>query len=1357
MAVLRSVAKSDTLERQRQVINLIGLDLYNTTAGDSDLAAGNIKLGDGTASAPSLAFTGQESLGLYRPQSDLVRWVGSTGDLLDIGEQIKFYKNAFAIQKAVFNEGLVVLNAGTNYDEGTYTAVPLIGGTGVEATVDLTVTGIIGSVTTVGSGYDSGTYTNVPVQTDGSGTGALANFDVAGIEGTITNAGSGYDQGYYEDIALTNISGSGTGATALISVDESNTVNDVIISDSGSGYAQGDVLSAAAADIGGGAGFEFTITNVPGTVNNFTVVDGGSGYAAGNNLTLGSTVDVEIDLVADVSEYTLDDVSFIADGANVSVVSGSGALPSTFVGVNYDLNLITFDFPPTASGLSVVRFDKAQYLRSANGSGFEFDISDVGQVTGFDVNVGGSSYEIGDQFGVDPLLLTQPIERIVTSQQEQELTFTSNPSAGSISIGSTLSDPSPAPGTLNFLVTDVETIGSSITRIRGIAQDDRSGDVIPGLPLSGNEVATVEVRDIIFIDGVRQPDLIHYVGDTYRYNVTELSGYYVSQTVDGIHTLYENVSISTTSGVDTVDVSTSIGTFYKGMVLTGAFATSSFPSGVVVSDVVVSGATTTLTLSSAASTTGTGDVTFSGAEYTVGKITEVIGDQTYCTITITSDTDSPLYYYNAASPEGGISLSSGPAVITKNANNPKTFGSGFLLEATDIQQNNLLAINSVSGVVTITDLAGSTGNIGDLTTNNITGGTGALSTSLDVPVITHDTSITVTSPQTKINGDVKFGTDQVTFTTATNVLETTGQIKATSLIVDNIVNIDDNSVFASGEGNDLEIGANGTGRIVKTNGTTAFAVPAGTTGERPPANVAIDGCIRYNTETYQYEGYNSDVSSWTSLGGVRDVDGNTKITAELDVNVNDNILRFYNDGPISAKLSTEYLEFAAVNKIRSIDPTIPAYEEWQPNTFVTDGTYLKYRNNLYLVVGGDGTTDSLSNAPVDTTGNAFSHGNTQLQFIVVAVRDLVFTECLSVQLGPNNDCPLVVSNETKILDNNISSISKDLYITPAADKKVVVSAPTSLVIPAGASGDRGIPAQGSIRYNTTITQFEGYNGASWSSLGGVRDVDGDTYIAPELTPGGDQDTLYFVNQDKSTLEITTTAFNFGEVDTIQSSVTNELNVTVKKVTFGDAIDTSLDHNDNGLFTDRVYLSTTKANLELGVSAGLTNRPMFRITETGEFQSNAYALLADLPYWATFTDNIGSQLNQRDYGFKSQRIELVRGTNDTFNVVLYDNQLVDSCTLEIQAYGRDGTLLAEKEYIQYVITDNRADILYNEISSLQTGPNLVKDIIFEYETPNLAGDTLGNVRVRGTLDDAIPNGDAVRFVFIIRSINNVALI
>ena len=48
-----------------------------------------------------------------------------------------------------------------------------------------------------------------------------------------------------------------------------------------------------------------------------------------------------------------------------------------------------------------------------------------------------------------------------------------------------------------------------------------------------------------------------------------------------------------------------------------------------------------------------------------------------------------------------------------------------------------------------------------------------------------------------------------------------------------------------------------------------------------------------------------------------------------------------------------------------------------------------------------------------------------------------------------------------------------------------------------------------VRFNTTQLQFEGYNGSDFVSLGGVRDVDQDTYILTESAPGQDEDTFEF--------------------------------------------------------------------------------------------------------------------------------------------------------------------------------------------------------------------------------------------------------
>ena len=88
----------------------------------------------------------------------------------------------------------------------------------------------------------------------------------------------------------------------------------------------------------------------------------------------------------------------------------------------------------------------------------------------------------------------------------------------------------------------------------------------------------------------------------------------------------------------------------------------------------------------------------------------------------------------------------------------------------------------------------------------------------------------------------------------------------------------------------------------------AIIIPVGTTSQRPnydadaPNSNGIVGAIRYNIETDQFEGFGTPFDGdfltggyWGSLGGVKDIDGDTYITAQEDSN-DDDILRFINDG-----------------------------------------------------------------------------------------------------------------------------------------------------------------------------------------------------------------------------------------------------------------------------------------------------------------------------------------------------------------------------------------------------------------------------------------------------------------------------
>jgi len=134
---------------------------------------------------------------------------------------------------------------------------------------------------TAGDNYTAGSYTDVPL-TGGSGFDATANVVVKMLLGSITG-GSGYVTGDYPGVSLTG--GSGSGATADIEVDGTGVVSQVTIVNSGTGYAAADVLSAAAADIGGtGSGFSVPVTAANG-ISSVTIVDPGYDYAATDSLS----------------------------------------------------------------------------------------------------------------------------------------------------------------------------------------------------------------------------------------------------------------------------------------------------------------------------------------------------------------------------------------------------------------------------------------------------------------------------------------------------------------------------------------------------------------------------------------------------------------------------------------------------------------------------------------------------------------------------------------------------------------------------------------------------------------------------------------------------------------------------------------------------------------------------------------------------------------------------------------------------------------------------------------------------------------------------------------------------------------
>ena len=126
--------------------------------------------------------------------------------------------------------------------------------------------------------------------------------------------------------------------------------------------------------------------------------------------------------------------------------------------------------------------------------------------------------------------------------------------------------------------------------------------------------------------------------------------------------------------------------------------------------------------------------------------------------------------------------------------------------------------------------------------------------------------------------------------TASSALIADSSSKLDVINVDNVT-INGNDISSTDSNGNLTLTPNGTGMVV-INKTDGFQVPVGTTAQRRASPAT--GQLRYNSTTSQFEGYAA--SSWGSLGGVIDVDQDTKITAESAAGQDEDVLTFFTAG-----------------------------------------------------------------------------------------------------------------------------------------------------------------------------------------------------------------------------------------------------------------------------------------------------------------------------------------------------------------------------------------------------------------------------------------------------------------------------
>ena len=215
--------------------------------------------------------------------------------------------------------------------------------------------------------------------------------------------------------------------------------------------------------------------------------------------------------------------------------------------------------------------------------------------------------------------------------------------------------------------------------------------------------------------------------------------------------------------------------------------------------------------------------------------------------------------------------------------------------------------------------------------------------------------------------------------------------------------------------------------------------------------------------------------------------------------------------------------------------------------------------------------------------------------------------------------------------DTLTNDSGDFTVNPASGV-FRVDGTGSVRIPTGTTAERpGTPTAGMMRYNTDDSVFEGYDGSNWITLTGVYDLDRDTYITAEATPGADDDTIRFYAGGQLVANVNPTRFDVTtlQVDDIQISG-NTLTTT--------GVDQDLILNANGNGSIRIEDFKFEGNAITNI---ISTPIVLRTTGTGYIDvSDAGGFV--LPVGTTANRPVTPLLGMIRYNTADQRVELYDG-------------------------------------------------------------------------------------------------------------------
>lgn len=410
----------------------------------------------------------------------------------------------------------------------------------------------------------------------------------------------------------------------------------------------------------------------------------------------------------------------------------------------------------------------------------------------------------------------------------------------------------------------------------------------------------------------------------------------------------------------------------------------------------------------------------------------------------------------------------------------------------------------------------------------------------------------------------KYFTDMLDHTkgvlTVNSALVVDADGKLDILHVDN-VSINTNTIYTTNTNGDLVLDPNGTGKVEVNSDlyvTGNFSVDGALT---LGSDVGISGTLTVDDAVDFNSTLNVDGQSTLASVNVTDLTDNRIVIVGVDGELEDDANFTFNGTQLNIGLGNFTVQQASGNTqivgTLNVDAqsTLASVnvEDLTNNRIVIVGSSGELEDDANFTFDGTELSIGVGNFTVDqATGNVYALGTLEVDgqgtIASLNVEDLTATRITfagtSGELEDSADLAFIKGTSTLNLtgqlnvdnvriDGNTISITNtdgDLVLTPNGAGIVSVNSTQALKIPVGTLAQRPSGVQGSIRFNITDGRFEGFDGTAWNGLGGVIDVDQNTFVRAETSPGANNNDLEFytdgvkrVNLDENGMVFTDTS------------------------------------------------------------------------------------------------------------------------------------------------------------------------------------------------------------------------------------------